>query len=114
MRCPHHVCRESLADCQARPPTNSPFAREVIERIAAVYAIEARIRGLDAGERRAARQAETKPLMEALKARLDAVNDGTSRQSTLIKAIDCMLGFVFNGAIIWAERLPPIYRAGYS
>ena len=71
--------------------TNSPFAREVIERIGAVYAIEERIRGLDAGERRAARQAETKPLMEALKARLVAVKDGISRRSTLIKAIDYML-----------------------
>src|SRR5271166_4718247 len=40
---------------------------------------------------RAVRQAETKPLMEALKARLEAVKDGISRQSTLIKAIDYML-----------------------
>ena len=48
--------------------TNSPFAREVIERIGAVYVIEEGIRGLDADERRAVRQAETKPLMEALKA----------------------------------------------
>lgn len=71
--------------------TNSPFAREVIERIGAVYEIEARIRGRDAEERRAVRQAETKPLMEALKARLEAVKDGISRQSTLIKAIDYML-----------------------
>ena len=71
--------------------TNSPFAREVIERIAAVYAIEDRIRGLDAGARRAARQTETKPLMEALKAGLEAVKDGISRQSSLIKAIDYML-----------------------
>ena len=71
--------------------TNSPFAREVIERIAAVYAIEERIRGLDARERCVARQAETKPLMEALKARLVAVKDGISRRSTLIKAIDYML-----------------------
>jgi transposase len=71
--------------------TNSPFAREVIERIGAVYAIEERIRGLDAGERRTARQAETKPLMETLKARLVAVKDGISRRSTLIKAIDYML-----------------------
>jgi transposase len=36
-------------------------------------------------------KAETKPLMEALKARLEAVKDGISRQSTLIKAIDYML-----------------------
>jgi hypothetical protein len=56
--------------------TNSPFAREVIERIGAVYAIEEGIRGLAADERRAARQAETKPLMAALKARLEAVKDG--------------------------------------
>ncbi|MGA9849944.1 MAG: transposase, partial [Roseiarcus sp.] len=71
--------------------TNSPFAREVIERIGAVYAIEEGIRGLDADQRRAVRQAETKPLMEALKARLEAVKDGISRQSTLIKAIDYLL-----------------------
>ncbi len=71
--------------------TKSPFAQEVIERIGAVYAIEARIRGRNADERRAVRQAETKPLMEALKARLEAVMDGISRQSTLIKAIDYML-----------------------
>jgi transposase len=71
--------------------TNSPFAKEVIERIAAVYAIEKRIRGLDADLRRAVRQAETKPLMEALKARLEATKDGISRQSTLIGAIDYAL-----------------------
>lgn len=71
--------------------TNSPFAKEVIERIGAVYAIEERIRGLAAHQRRVARQAETKPLMEALKIRLEAVKDGVSRQSTLIKAIDYML-----------------------
>ena len=71
--------------------TKSPFAQEVIERIGAVYAIEARIRGHKADERRAVRQAETRPLMEALKARLEAVRNGLSRQSTLIKAIDYML-----------------------
>jgi len=68
--------------------TNSPFAREVIERIAAIYAIEKRIRGLDADQRLAVRQAETKPLMEALKARLEATKDGISLQSTLTGAID--------------------------
>jgi transposase len=71
--------------------TNSPFAKEVIERISTVYAIEERIRGLDADQRRAVRQVETKPLMDALKARLEAVKDGISRQSTLVKAIDYML-----------------------
>jgi hypothetical protein len=71
--------------------TNSPFAKEVIERIRAVYAIEERSRGLDADRRRALRQTETKPLMDALRARLEAVKDGISRQSTLVKAIDYML-----------------------
>ncbi|MGO8834177.1 MAG: IS66 family transposase [Roseiarcus sp.] len=71
--------------------TNSPFAKEVIERIAAVYAIEKRIRGLDADQRRAVRQAETKPLMDALKARLEATKDGISRQSTLVGAINYAL-----------------------
>jgi transposase len=71
--------------------TNSPFAKEVIERIAAIYVIEKQIRGLDAEQRREVRQAETKPLMEALKARLEATKDGISRQSTLVGAIDYML-----------------------
>jgi transposase len=61
--------------------TNSPFAKEVIERI----------RGRDADQRHAVRQAETKPLMEALKARLEATKDGISRQSTLVGAIDYAL-----------------------
>jgi transposase len=71
--------------------TNSPFAKEVIERIAAVYAIEKRIRGLDADQRRAVRQSETKPLMDTLKARLAATKDGISRQSTLVGAINYAL-----------------------
>jgi transposase len=71
--------------------TNSPFAKDVIERIGAVYAIEERIRGLDADQRRAVRQSETKPLMDTLKAHLEATKDGISRQSKLIGAIDYAL-----------------------
>jgi hypothetical protein len=37
-----------------------------MRRISEIYAIEARIRGRAAGDRVAVRQAETKPLMEAL------------------------------------------------
>jgi transposase len=70
--------------------TNSPFAKEVIERIAAVYAIGG-CRGLDADQLRVVRQAETKPLMDALKARLEATKDGISQHSTLIGAIDYAL-----------------------
>jgi transposase len=71
--------------------TKSPFAQEVIERIAEVYAIEKRIRGTSAENRRAVRQTETKPIMDALYARLVAVSDGISRISTLRETIDYAL-----------------------
>ena len=71
--------------------TRSPFAQEVIESIAAIYAIEKRIRGKTAELRKAVRQAETKPLMEALHARLLAVREGLSQIAPLTKAIAYML-----------------------
>jgi transposase len=71
--------------------TRSPFAEEVIERIAAVYAIEKRIRGKTEELRKAVRQAETKPLMEGLHARLLAVREGLSQIAPLTKAINYML-----------------------
>ena len=71
--------------------TRSPFAEEVIERLAAVYAIEKRIRGKTEELRKAVRQAETKPLMEALHARLLAVREGLSQIAPLTKAINYML-----------------------
>jgi transposase len=88
--------------------TSSPFAKEVIERIGAVYAIEKRIRGLDAEQRRAVRQAETKPLMDALKARFDETKDGISRQSTLVGAINYALNH-WHGLTLFLEdgRLEP-------
>jgi len=71
--------------------TQSPFAKEVIEKIAVVYGIEAKIRGMEAKQRRAFRQFKTRPVMEALKARLLAVKDGLSQQSPLTAAIDYTL-----------------------
>jgi hypothetical protein len=47
-------------------------AREVIERLQAVYAIEAEIRGSSAEQRLTARRSRTAPLMEALSTRLMA------------------------------------------
>src|SRR5713226_3824086 len=46
--------------------TRSPFAHEVIERLQAVYAIEADIRGSRVVQRVAARRIRTAPLMDAL------------------------------------------------
>jgi transposase len=42
------------------------IAEEALRRISEIYAIEAQIRGNPASGRVAVRQAETKPLMEAL------------------------------------------------
>jgi transposase len=47
----------------------APIAIEALKRIAALYAIEADIRGKTATERRSARQAESKPLIAELPAR---------------------------------------------
>lgn len=71
--------------------TNSPFAREVIERIGAIYAIEAEIRGTSAQQRLEARQLRSKPLMDALKARLNEVVNQFSSQSPLWDAINYMI-----------------------
>jgi transposase len=71
--------------------TSSPFAKEVIETVAAVYVIEKRVRGKSAELRKSVRQAETKPIMDALHARLLAVRDGLSQISPLTKAINYML-----------------------
>src|SRR3954469_5589613 len=64
--CLAHARRTFVAVYKA---THAPLARDVIASLGEVYAIEARIRGSSAAERRAVRQAETKPIMDALKAR---------------------------------------------
>ena len=45
----------------------APIATEALQRIGALYEIEARIRGKTAAERLSVRQAESKPLVEALR-----------------------------------------------
>ena len=65
----------------------APIAHEALERIAALYAIESRIRGRSAEERRAVRQAETKPLVEKLKAWLENRLIAVSEKSTIAEAI---------------------------
>ena len=55
--------------------TRSSVARDVIARIGDVYAIEARIRGRTAEARRTVRQAETKPILEALVTARTAIDE---------------------------------------
>ena len=50
---------------------DAPIASEALERIAALYAVEKKIRGRNAEERRAVRQDRSKPLVLALKAWLE-------------------------------------------
>lgn len=69
----------------------SPFAHGVIERLHAVYAIEAEIRGSSAEQRLAARRTRTAPLMETLKARLTAMVDQLFSQSKLVEALNYAL-----------------------
>src|SRR5215212_1468819 len=84
-----HARRKFVAVYKA---THAPLARDVIASLGEVYAIEARIRGASAEERRAVRQAETKPIIDALKtALMTAVAELPSR-SSLVEAIKYMLG----------------------
>ena len=50
----------------------APIAEEALKRIAALYAIEAEVRGKPPDIRRAVRQAESKPSVEGLFAWLEA------------------------------------------
>jgi transposase len=65
----------------------APIAHEALERIAALYAIESRIRGCSAEERHTIRQAETKPLVEDLRAWLETRLIAVSEKSTIAEAI---------------------------
>jgi transposase len=85
--------RRKLID--ATPKAGSPVAEEALRRIAALYAIEAEIRGRSPEERRAARQARTRPLVEALGAWLRAQNERLSGSSKMGEAVR----YILNG---WA------------
>jgi transposase len=65
----------------------APIADEALKRIAALYAIEADIRGRGAEKRRAVRQAESKPRVEALKAWLEDQLARLSGKSVLAGAV---------------------------
>jgi len=68
--------------------TDSPLAREALERIGALYQIEAQIRGKLPDERRAVRQARAAPLLSDLKTWLHAtVRREGSKKSELAGAI---------------------------
>jgi transposase len=87
--CLAHARREFF---DVHKQTKDPVAAEALRRIGEVYAIEARIRGNTATERVAVRQAETKPLMEALWSWLMERLEEISAKSSLASAIRYTLG----------------------
>ena len=66
---------------------DSPIAREALERIQALFAIEAEIRGRGADERRSVRQARAGPILEDLRHWFQATLSKLSRKSPLAVAI---------------------------
>ena len=82
--CWSHV-RRQFYEIQVKTP--APIATEALVRIAALYAIEAGIRGLSADDRRQARQRRTKPLVDALRLWLEAQLAAVSGKSTIAGAI---------------------------
>ena len=70
---------------------HSPIAAEALERIGALYAIEADIRGRPPDERAAIRQARAGPLLESLREWLRHTLSRVSKKSELAKAIGYVL-----------------------
>ena len=66
---------------------SAPIAEEALRRIAELYKIEAQIRGRSAAERQAVRQAESRPLVAALEAWLQAQLVRASAKSAIAVAI---------------------------
>ena len=64
----------------------APLASETLQRIAALYAIEETIRGRSAAARRDSRQAESKPLVAALKTWFEVQLGRVSGKSTIAAA----------------------------
>jgi transposase len=84
----------------------SPVAQEALERIGALYGIEEQIRGKPPDERRAVRQAQSKPLLDSLRQWFEATLSKLSRKSETTAAIryavsrwDALTRFVDDGRI---------------
>jgi transposase len=78
-------CRRQFFDIAKDAP--APIAQEALKRIAALYEIEAEIRGQSAADRLAVRRVRAKPLIESLKLWFEQRLAELSRKSTLAEAI---------------------------
>jgi transposase len=82
--CMSHVRRPFFELYEAH---KSAVAKEALERIAALYAIEEEIRGRSAEERRAVRNERSKPLLESLKKWFEETLGKLSKKSDTTRAI---------------------------
>src|SRR5499425_2397258 len=82
--CMSHVRRPFYELYEAH---KSAVAKEALERIAALYAIEEEIRGRAAEERRAIRTARSKPLLESMKKWFEETLGKLSKKSDTTRAI---------------------------
>lgn len=82
--CWAHVRRRFYELAMAGP---APIATETLEKIKALYAIEAEIRGLDPEARRVIRQENTRPLVAALEPWLRGKLETLSQKTKLAEAI---------------------------
>ena len=73
--------------CDLEQAHSSPVAREALQRIGALYRIEEPIRGRPPEERRAVRQTQAKPLLDALRQWFEATLSKLSRKSETTVAI---------------------------
>jgi transposase len=71
---------------------NAPIAEEALTRIGRLYEIEASVRGRPADERRAERQARSKPIIDDLKPWLDQQLRRVSKNATIAKDLRYGLG----------------------
>lgn len=76
---------------KAQPKSGSPIVDEALLRIAAIYRVEADIRGLPPDDRRAVRQERSRPLVDEFFAWLTAQAGRVSRKSDLGKALAYMI-----------------------
>ena len=77
--------RRKLYDVHAA--TNSLLAREALERIGQIFAIEAGIKAKDPAERHAARQQRSRPLLDELRSFFERALSQISKKSSLAGAI---------------------------
>jgi len=87
--CWSHGRREVI---KAMPEAGSPIGDEILQRIAALYAIEKQIRGASPEVRRATRQERSKPLVTELNAFVRAQRERLSQRSNMGQA----LGYLMN------------------